>query len=81
MLPNMQHSGMGHPLQTFRQNKRLSQGQLAAMLGVDRTTIWRWETGVRHINAELVPVVSEKTGISPADLRPDLAELLKRGVA
>lgn len=41
-----------------RQAKRYSQDQLAAMLGTNRTTVWRWEAGrVRPDSIEL----AEKT--------------------
>lgn len=70
-----------HPLKSYRmkQEPRLSQGQLADLLGVTRTTVARWETGARKVDQELVPKISEATGIAPAELRPDLAELLKSG--
>ena len=71
-----------HPLRAFRekQNPPLSQDQLADLLGVTRVTVWRWETGARQVDVELLPAVSEKTSIPAADLRPDLAALM-RGAA
>lgn len=67
-----------HPLKAFRekQNPPLSQGELADLLGVARETVTRWESGTRKITEQKLPAVSEKTGISPRELRPDLAELL-----
>jgi transcriptional regulator with XRE-family HTH domain len=65
------------PLKAFRQKNSLSQNQLAAMLGVDRVTIARWETGRRKIGAERLPDIFAKTGIPETKLRPDLAKLLK----
>lgn len=68
-----------HPLKTYRNNQDppLSQEQLADQLGVARTTVARWETGTRKVDTEKLSDIAEKTGIAPADLRPDLAELLK----
>jgi DNA-binding transcriptional regulator YdaS (Cro superfamily) len=59
------------------------QRDLAVRLGVTEPTVSRWvawardrETGV-PIPAEVLPVVSEMTGLSPAALRPDLAKLFE----
>jgi transcriptional regulator with XRE-family HTH domain len=67
-----------HPLRAFRENQDppLSQEQLATLLGVSRVTVTRWESGTRKIDDVHVPLVSEKTGIPRAKLRPDLAALL-----
>lgn len=67
-----------HPLKVFRENQEppLSQGDLAVLLGVARETVTRWESGSRKIDEQKLPIVAEKTGISPRELRPDLAELL-----
>ena len=68
-----------HPLRTFRErhDPPLSQDDLAALLGVSRVTVTRWEAGSRKLDEELLPRVAEATGIAPADLRPDLAALLR----
>lgn len=65
-----------HPLKAFRQREGLSQEAFAELIGVDRVTVARWETGQREIGKEHLPVVSAKTGIPRRELRPDLAELL-----
>lgn len=69
----------GHPLKVFREKQTppLSQGDLAGLLGVARETVTRWESGARKIDEAKLPIVSEKTGIPPGDLRPDLAELMR----
>lgn len=64
-----------HPLVTYRKLRGLTQKGLAAHLDVARETVARWETG-RRIDDDLVPMVSERTGIAPSLLRPDLAKLL-----
>jgi transcriptional regulator with XRE-family HTH domain len=67
-----------HPLRNFRetQNPRLTQDQLANLLGVSKASVSRWETGTRKLDEDLLSSVSAKTGIPKAKLRPDLAELL-----
>lgn len=70
-----------HPLKTFRNSRepKLSQGRLAHLLGVQRTTVARWETRKQQVDKKLLPKISEATGIAPAELRPDLAELMRVG--
>ncbi len=69
-----------HPLKTYRESQQppLTQGQLADILDVDRVTVARWETGTRKIDDELLPLVSQVTGIPKVYLRPDLARLLEQ---
>lgn len=63
-------------LKTYRDERGLTQEQLADQLGVTGVTVSRWETGVRKVDREKLPAVAEKTGISARELRPDLAELM-----
>jgi transcriptional regulator with XRE-family HTH domain len=65
-----------HPLRTYRVTRtpKLSQADLADLLGVARLTVVRWESGERKIDPSLIPTVTEKTGIPAKDLRPDLIE-------
>lgn len=64
------------PLKAFRQKQepKLSQAALAERLGVTRLTVTRWESGVRKIDPDLVPLVAERTGIPAKELRPDIVE-------
>ena len=66
-----------HPLKAYRKNHKppMSRAELARLLNVTRATVHRWENGDRQIDRVLVPDVAEKTGISPRELRPDLAEI------
>ena len=66
-----------HPLKTYRdsQTPRLTQGGLAKLLGVSRTTVARWEGGKRKVDRDLVQAVSKATGVATRELRPDLAEI------
>jgi transcriptional regulator with XRE-family HTH domain len=39
----------GPEFRTWRFQRGLNAAEIGAMLGVDRTTIWRWENGdIRH---------------------------------
>jgi transcriptional regulator with XRE-family HTH domain len=47
----------------------MSQRQLAARLGVARTTIWRWEAGVHPIeplSARLLTILAQAAAHEPA---------------
>ena len=39
----------GNELQKARESLRLSRSGMAELLDVDRTTIWKWETGRRRV--------------------------------
>ncbi|MCK1322115.1 helix-turn-helix transcriptional regulator [Bradyrhizobium sp. 156] len=69
-----------HPLRSFRQNHdpKLSQAALAEMLDVARLTVLRWENGQRKIDDDLLPRITDRTGISAKYLRPDLYEKHER---
>ena len=69
-----------HPLRAYRERHQppLTQEQLAGQLGVSKASVSRWETGERKLELDLLPDISSKTGIPPAKLRPDLAEMFGR---
>ena len=69
-------SSMSHPLYTYRKARGLSQEGLGKLLGYSKITILRWENGKRQPKPVEVAKISEKTGIPPRELRPDLAELI-----
>ena len=52
------------------ENRKVKRVQFAAMAGVDKATVTRWTQ--RKVPAERVPEVSERTGFSRHELRPDL---------
>lgn len=68
-------------LKDYRKARGITQAQLAIELGISTNTIWRWESGERRVDRELLPDVSAKTGIPKRILRPDLAELLVEDAA
>lgn len=63
-------------LRKYREDRQMSQAQLGQEFGVAAETIYRWESGNRKIDPDLLPLVSEKTGIPREQLRPDLVNLL-----
>jgi transcriptional regulator with XRE-family HTH domain len=65
-----------HPLKTYREKNSLTRAALARDLSVSKTTITRWEEGIRRIDETKVPHVASITGIPAKELRPDLAELM-----
>lgn len=69
--------GNVHPLKAYRARERLTQQGLADLVGVERTTVARWETGARKIDRDLVADIHEKTGVPRRELRPDLADLIE----
>jgi transcriptional regulator with XRE-family HTH domain len=65
-----------HPLRIYRQSQTppLTKADLARKLRVSKTTVARWEKGIRKIEPHLLPGIAERTGIPAKDLRPDLIE-------
>lgn len=57
-----------HPLKQYREEHQLSQPELAALLGVTKATICRWENGQRAPRRRDIPGIVEKTGIEPSAL-------------
>lgn len=70
---------MAHPLKAFRERQTppLTQTALAELLGISRAAVCRYESGMRLPAEHLLPTISEKTGIDPGELRPDLVRALQ----
>ena len=66
---------MTHPLTIWRESQRLTHSEFADMVGVNRVTVSRWESGARLIDVTFLSAVAAATGIPPEKLRPDLAAL------
>lgn len=49
-----------------------SREDVAKMVPVSGVTWWRWEEDRSNIDIPLLPKICELTGLSRADLRPDL---------
>lgn len=56
-----------HPLRAFRDRRKLTQDELARLLGVATMTVSRWERG-RMPWKRYWPVITEKTGVKPSAL-------------
>ena len=52
----------------------MTRAALARHLRVSKTTIARWEMGIRKIDEDLVPGIANITGIPAKELRPDAVE-------
>jgi len=63
-------------LKAYRKREKLTQQGAADKVSVRRETWARWEIGSSKPDPDLVPGISEKTGIPRRELRPDLAENL-----
>lgn len=61
-----------HPLRVYRRASSIAAPLLAKSIGVDRTTLLRYESGRLTIPAERVLEIERITGISRYDLRPDV---------
>jgi len=56
-------------LAEWRDDKQLTQQQLADRLGTSDVTISRWETGKRRPNLDAQEAIAEALGIEAVDLR------------
>lgn len=56
----------------FRKTKGLTLDGVAALFGVDRTTILRWEKGEPPVPIKRLDEIEEITGIPRRALRPDV---------
>lgn len=55
-----------------RQTPPLSLAGFGKLIGVDRATVFRWETGTRKPDEKNLPKIMEVTGLPAHVLRPDL---------
>lgn len=53
---------------SLREAAKLTQDGLAAKLGVDRSTVTKWETGDALLRASLLPIIASIFGCSIDDL-------------
>lgn len=57
-----------HPIRQYREDRALSQADLAHLLGVKATTVYRWERGMSVPRRGQWERISELTGVTPAQL-------------
>jgi transcriptional regulator with XRE-family HTH domain len=74
---------LGERLHRLRKLRGLTQGELAARLGVSKPTVWAWEQDRARPIEDRIGPIAEALGVSPADLRPSrtivgLSELIAR---
>lgn len=72
-----------HPIREFRDKQvpPLSQAGFGELFGVTRAAVSRWESGDRKLDGDMLWRVARHIGVSPAALRPDLAELMANEAA
>lgn len=67
-----------NPVKSYRLQAGLKVRELADLWGTSFATLSRIENGTQRIPEKLLPKVSEATGKTPAELRPDLVERSER---
>ena len=64
----MAESSFGKNLKRIREERGLTQTQLAQMITTNRVSISEWENGVRYPQVIWVYRLAEKLGVKPSDL-------------
>jgi transcriptional regulator with XRE-family HTH domain len=69
-----------HPFTSYRRRQEppMTQSALAKKLGITRAMVCLIERGKRRMSVDLMVSAAIRTGIPPAQLRPDLAGALRR---
>ena len=55
-------------IKEMRTNKGLSQREFGSKLGVDRSTVTKWETGKASPRADMLPRIAKLFGCTVGDL-------------
>ena len=66
--------GVELKIRDLREGAGMTQGELAAELGVDRSSITKWETGEAMPRASLLPKIARVLSCSIGALYGDVAE-------
>lgn len=59
---------IGSRIRKYRENKGLSQKDLADLIGVSNSRISNWEQGINRPNADIVADICKALNISPSEL-------------
>ena len=62
-----------HGIKTQRHKKGMNQKDLAAAIGVDRSTITKWENGTSYPRAWMLPKIADVLGCTVDDLLRETA--------
>ncbi len=67
-------------LKTLRKNKKINMTDFAAIFGVDRTTVGKWERGINYPTVEMLDRLATYFGVSTDELlgRPPTIDNFKR---
>ena len=65
-----------HPIRAFRKREKVSLQELGERVNRSKATLSRIESGKQSVPEDLLKPLADATGIAPADLRPDLADLM-----
>lgn len=74
---------LGERLHRLRKERGLTQGELAARLGVSKPTVWAWEQGRARPIEDRLDAIARELGVATSELRPGrtvagLPELIAR---
>ncbi|MER8030762.1 helix-turn-helix transcriptional regulator [Streptomyces bauhiniae] len=71
----LRRHAIGERIRTVRRHRRLTQSQLAEMLGVERRSIHRWETAKRDPALSVLVRLADKLDVPLALLVDDTLEI------
>jgi transcriptional regulator with XRE-family HTH domain len=78
MAQERPYQEQGARLKAMLRERRIKANDLAAQAGIHHGSISRYVGGFRRPDAEHAIRIAEALGISPAELRPDLAEAFRK---
>jgi transcriptional regulator with XRE-family HTH domain len=61
-------SSLGERIRYYREKRHLTQSELAAKIGVDKQSIWRWENAKSWLEYEKLVLLAEHLNIDPERL-------------
>lgn len=67
-----------HPIKAYRTRENVKLDELAVRLSTSKANLSRIENRLQQVSEDLLPRIVAETGISAAELRPDLAEYFRQ---